>query len=42
MRGHLTKQQRAKKAAANGTHTAIRIGNLQLDEGSDEKLPAWI
>ena len=24
------------KKAANGTHTAIRIGNLQFDEGSDE------
>ena len=24
------------KKAANGTHLAIRIGNLQFDEGSDE------
>ena len=26
----------AAKKAANGTHTAIRIGSLQFDEGSDE------
>ena len=26
----------AAKKAANGTHTAIRIDNLQFDEGSDE------
>ena len=26
----------AAKKAANGTHTAIHIGNLQFDEGSNE------
>ena len=27
----------AAQKAGNGTHTAIRIGNLRLDEGSDDK-----
>ena len=27
------------KKAANGTHLAIRIGNLQFDEDSDETAP---